>query len=265
MSAQGTISPFRWIRRAFSTAAAGLIDLTFPPVCSFCDVDLGDAPVDKRLCPACTMEIVGEPVYRCSRCAAAVAPTFIGNECPWCGERHFRFRRAVAIGRYFGPLRDAVLKLKHPHNEPLAAALADGLWRHAGDVLRTERIDLVVPIPMHWYRRIWRGWNSPELIAGALADRLSAAAGVKVRDYPRLLRRLRNTKPQAGLSQTERVTNVHRAFGMRRGYRVEGATVLVVDDVMTTGATCSEAARTLLDAGAKRVVVAVLARAQGEA
>jgi ComF family protein len=253
-----------WFRRVLAAATSGLTDLTFPPVCSFCDVDLGEAPVDKRLCSACNTEIIGEPVYRCTRCAAAVAPTFIGNECPWCGERHYRFKRTVAIGRYFGPLRDVVLRLKHPGSEPLAEAMADGLWRHAGDALRSERIDLVAPIPMHWLRRIRRGWNSPELIASALARRLTADAGVKVRDYPRLLVRLRNTKPQAGLSQTERATNVHRAFGLRRRYRVEGATVLLVDDVMTTGATCSEAARTLLDAGAKRVVVAVLARAQGE-
>ena len=264
MTRLGIAAPLHWLRRAIGTAADGLTDLAFPPVCSFCDTDLGEAPVDKRLCPACSTAIVGEPVYRCTRCAAAVAPTFIGNECPWCGERHYRFKRTVAIGRYHGPLRDAVLRLKHPGSEPLAAAIAEGLWRHAGDTLRAERIDLVVPVPMHWLRRIRRGWNSPELIATALARRLSVDAGVKVRDYPRLLVRLRNTKPQAGLSQTERATNVHRAFGLRRRYRVEGATVLVVDDVMTTGATCSEAARTLLEAGAKRVVVGVLARAQGE-
>src|SRR5690242_19783336 len=115
-------APLRWFRRAVSAAAEGLIDLTFPPVCSFCDVDLGEAPADKRLCSSCRSAIVGEPVYRCSRCAAAVAVTFVGNECPWCSDRRYRFRRAVAIGRYQGELRDAVLRLKHPGSEPLAAA-----------------------------------------------------------------------------------------------------------------------------------------------
>jgi len=254
----------RWFRRALGTATAGLVDLTFPPVCSFCNVDLGEAPADKRLCSGCRTAIVGEPVYRCSRCAAAVAPTFIGNECPWCSERHYRFHRSVAIGRHGDTLRDAVLRLKRPGSEALADAMADGLWSHAAETLRRERIDLVVPIPMYWLRRLQRGWNSPELLATALAGRLGNAAGTRVGNYPRLLVRLRNTKPQAGLSQTERRTNVHRAFGLRRGYRVEGKNVLLVDDVMTTGATCSEAARTLRDAGAKRVVVAVLSRAQGE-
>jgi ComF family protein len=264
MAGLAEIAPIRWFRRAVSAAAEGLVDLAFPPVCSFCDVDLGEAPVDKRLCPECTKAIIGDPDFHCSRCGASVAPTFIGDECPWCKDRRFRFRRTVAIGPYQGSLRDAVLRLKHPGSEPLAAALADGLWRHAGDALRAEGIDIVAPIPMHWLRRLRRGWNSPELIASALTARLNAAGGVKVRDYRRLLVRLRNTKPQAGLSQTDRVTNVHRAFGVRRGRRVEGACVLLVDDVMTTGATCSEAARALMDAGAKRVVVAVPARAQGE-
>lgn len=248
-------SPFHRITRAVTS---GLSDLLFPPVCTFCDVDLGDSPADSRLCEACRAELIGDPVYRCRRCAAAVAVTFTGGDCPWCRDRGYRFRRAVAVGRYEGKLREAVLRLKRPGSEALSAALTEGLWSHEGAALRAEQVDLVAPIPMFWFRRLARGWNSPELTAARLAAKLG------IGDDPRLLVRIRNTRPQAGLSAGDRKTNVHRAFGLRRGRKVEGKHVLLVDDVMTSGATCSEATRTLLDAGAKRVTIAVLARTQGE-
>ncbi len=117
-----------------------------------------------------------------------------------------------------------------------------------------EGISLVVPVPLHWRRRWNRGYNQ----AAALAREL--AAGLRVRFAPDLLWRVRNTPQQAQPTASARRENVKGAFAVKSGAKLTGETVLLVDDVMTTGSTAGEAARTLRAAGAARVVVGVLAR-----
>jgi len=110
-------------------------------------------------------------------------------------------------------------------------------------------------VPMYWKRRLVRGTNSPEIIAR------SVAAGLGVKARGRLLVRCRNTLPQADLSPRHRFSNVKGAFRVRKHRDLDGARVLLVDDILTTGATCSEAARALKKAGAAVVAAAVVARA----
>jgi len=116
--------------------------------------------------------------------------------------------------------------------------------------------DLLTSVPLHWRRRLRRGFDQ----AGLLAQRLSRFLQIPLSD--RNLRRIRATASQTGLSESKRRENVRGAFRVRRPDEVEGKRVLLVDDVMTTGATASECARTLLSAGAKDVSVLVVARAQ---
>jgi len=110
---------------------------------------------------------------------------------------------------------------------------------------------------MHWRRRWVQGVNSPDLVAQCLAAELGIPVDLGV------LCRQRNTIPQANLPPKQRFANVRRAFAVASGYDLTGLHVLLVDDVLTTGATCSEAARALKAAGARRVSVAVVARALG--
>jgi predicted amidophosphoribosyltransferase len=113
---------------------------------------------------------------------------------------------------------------------------------------------VVVPVSIHWRRRWSHGTNSAAVTAEVLADRLRAplAAG--------LLRRRRHTPPQSSLPPSERWANVGGAFAVRIGYHLEHASVLLVDDSLTTGSTCSEAARALKRAGAARLMVVVAGR-----
>jgi ComF family protein len=115
--------------------------------------------------------------------------------------------------------------------------------------------DVVIPVPMHWTRRVRRGTNGPETVAEYLARKL------RVPFTTRLLLRSRRTQRQADLPPGNRFRNVRRAFRLDESYHLEGVCVLLVDDVLTTGATCGEAARVLLEAGAAQVAVAVVARA----
>ena len=168
-----------------------------------------------------------------------------------------RFARAVALGNYEGLLRNAVLRMKRDTEEPLSAALAELLFQRREAALAALAADVVVPAPMYWLRRLARGTNSPEIVAERLARRLRLPC------VPRMIRRLRNTRPQGALARQERLENVRGAFRLRHGCDVSGARVLLVDDILTTGATCGEIARQLLTAGAVEVSVAVLARAHG--
>jgi ComF family protein len=135
----------------------------------------------------------------------------------------------------------------------LAELLSD-LWaEHAATRLRDLGADVVVPVPLHWRRRWSRGYNQSEALARGLAARL----GLPCR--PRWLRRARFTPDQSRQTAAARRDNVRSAFWARPRAGLRQRCVLLVDDVLTTGSTASEAARALRAAGAARVVVAVLA------
>jgi ComF family protein len=175
--------------------------------------------------------------------------------CPNCKDRDFRFHAALRLGPYDGKLREAILKIKHVAAADLADSLGRLLADHQEERLVNEAIEAVVPIPLHWWRQLQRGYNQSNSLARPIAARL----GLPLRS--RWLRRRRCTPHQMGRTLTARQANVHGAF-QAVGQGMRGKTVLLVDDVMTTGSTCSEAARALRQAGTKRVIVAVLARSE---
>jgi len=233
--------------------------LLFPRRCAWCDAELSESvqqPAAMRLCSECEGEMVPDEWFACPRCAAPQA-RWAGHEtdCPACRGSKLRFDAAVALGAYDEPLREAVLRMKRYRGEPLAAAAGCLLWKHRAEQLRAFGAQLVVPIPIHWRRRFQRASNSPEVVAAVLGKGL----GVPVRH---LLVRWRATAPQVGLPPGKRFENVRGAFRMRqRNRQLEGAGILLVDDILTTGATCSEAARVLKRAGAGQVMAVVIARA----
>jgi ComF family protein len=165
------------------------------------------------------------------------------------------FDQAVRLGPYAGRLRECVLRTKNLGGEGLADLLGRVFAESRGAAIRAAEVALVAPVPLHWWRKWTRGYNQAEAMARELAAQLGAPF------LPRLLRRVRWTAHQVQLSREARRENLRGAFRVSRGARLAGKTVLLVDDVMTTGSTFGEAARTLRAAGAGRVAVAVLARA----
>jgi ComF family protein len=158
------------------------------------------------------------------------------------------------LGPYREHLRDAVLRTKVLAGEGLADLLGRLFAENRTTQLRPAEIDLVAPIPLHWWRKWRRGYNQAEAVARELA------AGLQLPFVPHLLRRVRWTTQQVQPTRDARRENVKGAFRVRHCARVAAKTVLLVDDVMTTGSTLGEAARALRAVGAERVVVAVLAR-----
>ncbi len=207
------------------------------------------------MCNGCKVAVTTDPFPACPRCAHTVGPhTDTTHGCTECRGTALGFDQAFRLGPYDEPLRTAILRTKSLAGEGLADLLGRTFAECRGDAIRAAGIDLVAPVPLHWWRKWTRGYNQSEAVARELA------AGLGLAFAPRLLRRVRWTPQQVQPTREARRENVKGAFRTTRRARVIGRTVLLVDDVMTTGSTLGEAARTVRAAGADRVVVAVLAR-----
>jgi ComF family protein len=156
-----------------------------------------------------------------------------------------------SYGEYEGNLRKLIHVFKYGGVTPLAPELGRLL---NGALPREEQFDVIVPMPLHWRKRLQRGFNQSELLANFLSKR----TGIPVLGA---LKRRKRTDPQAGLTRAQRRTNVAGAFEVRGRDKVEGRHVLLIDDVLTTGATASACSAVLKRAGARRVTVLTLARA----
>jgi len=235
-------------------AASGLVQLLYPGCCHLCGTLL--APGVDFFCPSCLTGLTTDPLPSCPLCAGTVGPFVqLAGGCVRCRGESFAFDAALRLGPYEGVVRDAVLRLKHHDGEGLAELLGK-LWvGRDAQRFRALGADAVIPVPLHWWRRWRRGYNQSAALARGLALHLQIPC------FPSWLRRLRNTPAQTTQSPAGRRENVRNAFRARRRALLKGRTVLLVDDVMTTGATANEAARALRAAGAARVTVAALARA----
>jgi ComF family protein len=172
----------------------------------------------------------------------------------WCCAERFHFERVIRLGLYEDSMRAACIRAKSATQSPLAAALANLLWLTELTDLMAADVDLVVPVPQFVTRRIARPHHAAETISRVLAQRLNRPR------HHTLLRKIRLTADQSELPRAERRVNLRDAFSVwPRARSLTAKTVLLVDDLLTTGSTANECARTLREAGAKKVFVAVLA------
>jgi ComF family protein len=233
--------------------ARGFRELAFPSICIACESIAPDN--SDSFCPSCIVALTTDAHATCPRCSSSVGEfADVQNGCPRCRDERFYFERSFRLGPYDGLLRDAILRMKNGAGETLAECLGRVWANHAETRFRETKADVAIPIPLHWWRKWQRGYNQSEALSEAIALKI----GIPHR--PRWLRRRRATVHQTSLSGAERRQNLRTAFRVPVSVRLKGKTVLLVDDVLTTGATASEASRALCAAGAVRVIVAVLAQ-----
>jgi len=253
MNESGIISSkMQWCRRLISR----VLDLIYPRYCLICGENLQDT-TRFCLCTNCQNKVERiNPEESCPRCGHPLGP-FAQRQgvCPDCSHRSMVFARAIAAGRYEGVLKELILKFKYRREKVLADPLAQFLIER----LRSEKemlteIDLVMPVPLHRKKLRERGFNQAELIAERISETFSLPLSAR-----NLIRR-KNILPQVSLSRNQRLSNPKDAFGIKDEGEVKDKRVLIVDDVLTTGATATEIARLLKRAGAKRVYVAVIGR-----
>ncbi len=227
-------------------ATQDLLDLVFPAACPGCTVML---PPGVDACAVCATSLERWTADACCpRCGDLVGPTLCGR----CTAHPPAFHGVTAAFVYGGAIKDAVHRLKFDDAPWVARALVKLAWP-TGDFPSLRQAHVVVPMPLHIKRHRTRGYNQAALVANALAG----LHGIPV---VQALRRIKETPPVAGLHAQERVAAVEGAFVVDTPALVASKNVLLVDDLVTTSATCRAASAVLLAAGAARVDVVALAR-----
>lgn len=221
------------------------LNLVFPPKCVYC------GRLGAHLCHACWDEAqpIGEDI--CIRCGNPLTERGLCQRCRQQPPEPLRGIRGVFF--YNGPIAQSIRSLKYHGVRGLAPILAASLSAYIQK--HDVAFDGLVPVPLHPAKRAQRGFNQSELIAAAV----SQTVGVRLRTD--LIRRIRSTQPQAQLNRGQRLQNVANAFAPVAGVHLHGETMLLIDDVATTGATLQACARALRQAGAGDIWALTVARA----
>lgn len=245
-------------RRLSAAAFDRVMRAAFPPVCLVCGAARSGEEVFD-ICPVCIGALSPVVRHACRRCAIPIDGELSGAGIVLCGNCRVSpppFDASVAALRYGGKTRELIHRYKFLGKTRLAGALGPLLCAALNRAGAMEGIDLVIPVPLHRRRLFQRGYNQSWLLAAEVGK----AFGVPVACD--LLVRARFTRPQFALSRADRRKNIKNAFTVLAPGRLAGKAVLLVDDIMTTGATLGEAARAMKREGAARVVCAVAARAE---
>ncbi len=226
----------------------------YPQVCQICNAHRA-APNEGYVCADCWTDVRFIKPPFCERCGLPYEGEITSAfECSNCREMdlHFSSARSATVAR--GMMLDVIHRYKYSRALWFEPFLADLLIRQAQPVLEKEKWDWIVPVPLHRLKKREREFNQAE----RLANRLSRATKIPVN--ANLLERVEFTRTQTQLTRPQRAANVRNAFRLGNGQKVRGEKIILIDDVMTTGATTSACAKILQKAGASEICVWTVAR-----
>lgn len=220
-----------------------LLSVLYPRRCPVCHEIV--TPKGERICPSCLgrVSFVKEPT--CLRCGKEIAAKEM-EYCYDCSHHERSFQQGFALAVYDDVMRKSIRFFKNQGRQEYAEWYAAALWERYGEKLKQLRADALVPVPIHRSRRNKRGYNQAELLAKELAGYLEIPV------WPRALIRPIKTTAQKYLAAGERSLNLESAFAAGN-QAVEGTSVILVDDIYTTGGTAEACTKVLLAAGAKEV------------
>jgi len=222
-------------------------DFVYPSSCLVCGAYVGSA--GKLICPACWDKIDVYDHLFCANCLGVITDKF---ECMRCSPEDTL--PLLAYGHFGDPLGEIIRYFKHRGFSRLGPRLAGRLLDKHADLLKKLSADVIIPIPLHSYRLKLRGFNQAEILADIFGERQNIPVDKK------LLRKIKNTRDQKTLDHDSREDNIRGAYGVF-GQLTKNKKIMLVDDVVTTGATMREARKVLNEAGGKVVMAAVIATA----
>lgn len=231
------------IKKVFSY----LESLLFPPACPFCE-KIMDYREDV-VCGKCLQHLpfICEP--RCVKCGKGLENE--GNFCEDCKNGNHLYTQGRAVWKYEGVVADSIINYKYHSRKAYGEVYALWIVRCLGYWIKSKKIDMIIPVPIHEKRREKRGYNQTELIA----EKVAVLLNIKYCDD--MVIRDKNTTPQKALSVLERMKNMQRAFKVvKNGF--EGKNVLIIDDIYTTGVTMDALSLVLINAGAANVYFAAV-------
>jgi competence protein ComFC len=234
-----------------------VLSLLYPRVCQVCHEGCAGAK-EGYVCTTCRSKRDGVQFITQPFCGCCGLPfdgeITVSFECTNCRDQELHFRSARAAVRFVGLVQEVIHRYKYNHSTWFEPFLSDLLIQKAAPGLSLQEWDLIVPIPLHWVRLRERSFNQ----SARLAKRLSQATGIPVN--AKLLRRVAATRTQTTLSRSQRIENMKNAFIYRGRNRLKGENIVLLDDVLTTGATANACAKLLRQNGAGLVDVWTVAR-----
>jgi ComF family protein len=256
-------------RAAPGLAVAEIVDLLFPAHCLLCEQPLDQSLHAPLYCQPCRGLITTPLAGACFRCGIRLPFRIDGDQgvplvtrgqtlkgCPDCGRKKWSFDRTVAVASYEGRWREHVYRLKRPHHSVEAFQAGKLLGERLLESEWWSEYQVLVPLPVHWRRRFVRGFNQAEKIAEGIATVLPLPIAYRALAADRYARK------QGTLAASARLANVQHSMKLgAEASRLRHQQIILIDDVLTTGATANVAAKLCRQAGAKRVAVAVVARA----
>lgn len=233
-----------------------ILDFILPTPCSFCNDPVGDSEIP-FFCSTCWNDFSSIDGPVCPRCGKPFeSPEALAHsphhQCQSCRQSQPVFDQALSVGHFEGPLREAIHQFKYRPCRSLGKPLAR--WM-ADNIRLVSSLDVVMPVPLHISRLRQRGFNQSLMLAEVISKTFQLTLSFDN------LKRIRPTVPQVELSGEDRIKNVAGAFALARPDAVRERSILIVDDVFTTGATMNECAAVLKSASAARVTALTLARA----
>ncbi len=240
----------------FGVLIDGLSTILFPKTCVVCKNKLkGGISVDNFVCLACWGKISKNAPPFCHSCGRHIGKSnSTKNICPKCIRQPLHFDRAFSPCNYDGPVKELIHAFKYSGKDYLGKTLSNIMSQFILEYnLPINYTDYIIPIPLHSSKLREREFNQAQILSNHIGKTFNKPV------LSNALMRFRATKAQVQLDTEDRMQNVANSFSLRRDSDIRGKDILLVDDVLTTGATASEASKTLKDAGARIIFVLTLA------
>lgn len=223
------------------TITESIINIIYPPICVGCNKPMHHTKNNIFLCSQCYYNIKRHTPPFCQKCGRGLieAENIIKGICPTCIDRRYHFQRAYSICSYEGTIKELIHKFKYSQKlhykiifEKLCSEFIDA-FKILSD------IDIIIPIPLHSARLREREYNQSQILSSILSNIINKPV------VSNLLMRVRNTKPQVALDEKSRIENICGCFSVKNNQMLKSRNILLVDDVLTTGITLSEAAKSI--------------------